>query len=121
MQTTTISTVLLIGVGILNLLPIAGVLGVGRLEAAYGVVVDGPNMAVLLRHRAVLLGLVGGLVLVSVWLPALRPAASITAGISMLSFCLVALVEPGYTAEVGRIVKLDVAGLIALGGAVLLR
>ena len=44
-------------VAVINLLPLSGVLGTDRLHALYGVSFDEPNLAILMRHRAVLFGL----------------------------------------------------------------
>ena len=44
-----------------NLLPALGVISAARLEALYGVPIADANLVVLMRHRAVLLGIVGAL------------------------------------------------------------
>ena len=46
--------------GAIHLLPLSGVTGAAALERLYGVAVDSPDLALLLRHRAVLFGLLGG-------------------------------------------------------------
>ena len=51
----------LILVGILHLLPLAGVLGPDRLASMYGITADEPNLAILMRHREVLFGILGAL------------------------------------------------------------
>ena len=45
--------------GVFALLPLAGVLGAGRLSALYGIAFEEPNLVLLMRHRAVLFGLLG--------------------------------------------------------------
>jgi hypothetical protein len=54
-------SVCLFVVGVIHLLPLAGVLGASRLSALYGIAVAEPNLERLLRHRAVLFGVLGGL------------------------------------------------------------
>ena len=49
----------LIVVGIIHLLPLTGVAGPGRLQALYGVAITDPDLVVLMRHRAVLFGILG--------------------------------------------------------------
>ena len=48
-------------VGLINFAPIIGVLSQEQLEKLYGIPIQGQDMLILMRHRAVLLGLVGGL------------------------------------------------------------
>ena len=45
-------SVCLLVVGVIHLLPIAGVVGASRLSALYGIAVAEPNLELLLRHRA---------------------------------------------------------------------
>jgi hypothetical protein len=52
-------------VGLMNLLPVSGALSSSRLQGLYGVVLRDANLSILLRHRAVLFGVVGGLLLIS--------------------------------------------------------
>ena len=101
-------------VGLINALPVLGLLGVARLEAAYGVAVPSAELELLLRHRALLFGLVGGFVLVSLFLPPYRLAALIIAGISMLGFVLLALPLQPLPPAIARIVQADWVGLAAL-------
>ena len=49
----------LIVVGVIHLIPISGALGVGRLNSLYGISITGPDLSILMRHRAVLFGLLG--------------------------------------------------------------
>jgi len=50
---------MLVVVGVIHLLPLSGALSETRLTALYGISFDDPNLAILLRHRAVLFGLPG--------------------------------------------------------------
>jgi hypothetical protein len=81
-----LSTALFVIVAVVNLVPLAGVLGAERLLALYGLSLSGADLLLLMQHRAVLLGLVGGLLLVAAFRPRLRTAAAVMGLGSMLSF-----------------------------------
>ena len=69
-----LSITLFLVVGLANLLPLVGVLSTVRLQMLYGVSIEDPNLAILMRHRAVLFGIVGTLLLSAAFSPAFRPA-----------------------------------------------
>ena len=52
----------LIVAGLIHFLPVAGVIGAHQLESMYALPFDERNLAILMRHRAVMLGLLGGFV-----------------------------------------------------------
>ena len=60
---------------LIHLLPVAGVLGAERLQALYGIPIGDPNLLLLMRHRAVLFGVVGVLLATAAFVPALRSVA----------------------------------------------
>ena len=68
-----LSKILLVIAGLINFLPVIGILSAGRIAGAYDVEVEGPDLELLLRHRALLFGLVGGFLLASVVVPAIAP------------------------------------------------
>jgi hypothetical protein len=102
-----------------NLLPVIGVLSAARLEALYGVAISDPSLIVLLRHRAVLLGIVGALIAAAAFRPALRKAAVAAGFASMLSFMALAWGAES-NAALRRVAGVDVALCAALGCAALL-
>jgi hypothetical protein len=105
---------------LVNLLPVVGVLSTSRLEGLYGLVVQDPNLAILLRHRAVLFAIVAGLLGLAAFHPPLR-ALAISAGlISMLSFVAIAGLVGEYNPLLRRVVLVDVVASIALVAAGLL-
>ena len=53
-----ISATLLVA-AVIHLLPLVGVVGPTRLSELYGITVSEPNIEILMRHRAVLFGLLG--------------------------------------------------------------
>jgi hypothetical protein len=103
---------LLIG-AVIHLLPLPGILGAARLESLYGVPLTEPNLIILMRHRAVLFGLLGTFLLVAVFKPALQPLAFTAGLISVVSFLWFAALD-SHNASIGRVVAADVVALIAL-------
>lgn len=107
----------LLAVGIIHLLPLSGVLGADRLAVLYGLPFDEPNLAILMRHRAVLFGLLGGMLVVAVFRAAWRPAAWLAGFVSVASFLLLAWTTGGYGPHVARVVTADIVALICLAAA----
>jgi hypothetical protein len=99
---------------VINLLPTPGVLGPAWLASLYGFPVAGADLEILLRHRAVLFGLVGLLLLAAIVVPAFRIPALLTAAGSMGSFIIIALIVGGYGAAITRVIIADIVGLLAL-------
>ena len=82
-------------VGLINFAPLMGVLGQDQLSALYQIPEQSKDMLLLLQHRAVLFGIIGGFIMLSAFQPKHRLAASIMGLISMLSFILLYhLLEP---------------------------
>ena len=108
-----ISAMLLI-VAVIHLLPVVGVIGSSRLSTLYGIDLSEPNLAILMRHRAVLFGLLGAFFVLAAFRPELQPAAFVAAFISIVSFMLLAWLTGGYNARVARIFAGDVVALVAL-------
>jgi hypothetical protein len=115
-----IVTVLLLLAAAVNLLPVIGVLSTSRLEGLYGVVVQDPNLAILLRHRAVLFAIVAGLLAVAAFHPPLRALAIAAGLLSMLSFVAIAGLVGEYNPLLRRVVLVDVVASVALAAAGLL-
>ena len=79
-------TILFVLVGLVNFVPLVGVLGGERLQSAYGITLNSPELEVLMRHRAVLFGIIGGFILASAFIPDWRRIASVMAAVSMVSY-----------------------------------
>jgi len=110
---------MLVLVALIHLPPLLGMLGVAKMEGAYGVDIAGPDLAVLMRHRALMFGLLGGFMLLAVFVPVLRPWALLLALLSAGGFVLLAFATPGHNANLARVALVDVfAVLFALTGLV---
>lgn len=106
-------------VGIIHLLPLSGVLGAARLTSLYGLSFDEPNLAILMRHRAVLFGLLGLFLIWAALRPALQPFAFFAAFVSVVSFLVLAYAVGGYNTGVARVVAADwvALGCLVVGAA----
>jgi hypothetical protein len=108
-------------VGALNTLPVLGLLSAGRLQALYGVAIADPDLLLLMRHRALLFGLLGGMALASIALPALRLPAMLAVGLSMLGFVLLAGAPAELSAPLRKVYWIDVALCLVLLPALVLQ
>jgi hypothetical protein len=113
-------TVLLLLAAAANLLPVLGALSTARLEALYGVVIQDTNLAILMRHRAVLFGIVGSLLAVAAFHAPVRPLAIPAGLVSMLAFVAIAGSVGDYNPLLRRLVIVDVAASVALVAAAVL-
>jgi hypothetical protein len=111
----------LIGLCVLvNLGPVVGVLGAERLRGLYGLAFEDPNLLVLMRHRALLFGVVGMLLVAALFRPELRLVAMVAGLFSMLSFVAIALLASELNPELRRVMWIDVVASVALAGAFIL-
>ncbi|MFC7409809.1 phosphopantetheine adenylyltransferase [Hydrogenophaga atypica] len=111
---------MLVVVGIIHLLPLSGVLGSERLASLYGLQFNEPNLEILMRHRAVLFGLLGAFMVFAAFKPAYQTVAFIGGFISVVSFLYLAWSVGGYNEQVGRVFIADVValGCLVVGGVV---
>lgn len=105
-------SVCILVVAAIHLLPVIGVSGQERLQALYGARIDDPDLLILMRHRAVLFGLLGAALLIAAFRADLQGAALIAGAVSIVSFLLIALTTEGYSPQIQRAVLIDVIALI---------
>lgn len=106
---------------VVHLLPTWGVLSNSNVEQLYGVAVEGNDLQLLMRHRAVMFGILGVLSLVALFRPALRTVALATAFASLAAFLLLAWLITPHGPEVARVVRIDVFAVIAVGAGLAAR
>lgn len=104
-----------------KLAPVLGLLLPGRIAGAYGVVVDDPNLLILLRHRAGMFAIVGLLLAAAAFRPPLRSLAATIGLYSMLSFALVVWLDGPANAQLQRYAVIDLVAAAALGTALALQ
>ena len=112
--------VVLILVAIIHALPLLGVGGGARLATLYGIADMDASLEILMRHRAVLFGLLAAFLAYAAFKPELHALALLGATVSVVSFLAFALLTGGYNAAVATVVKVDAvaAVLLVLGWAV---
>ena len=104
----------LLTVGIIHLIPLSGVLGPEHLVRLYGAAPSDPSALILMRHRAVLFGIVGGVCVLAAFKPALQWLALVLGSFSVISFLWLAWSTDGFNAHLQRVVVADVLALLCL-------
>ncbi|MBN6052358.1 hypothetical protein JYK22_10485, partial [Nonomuraea sp. RK-328] len=113
-------TLLFAAVGLLNLAPGTIALAPSQLATAYGVVDADVTTTLLLRHRAVMLGLLGGALLAAAAVPRWRRAVLVVAVIGKASFIALVATTTGAYPELTSVALADMAALAALAVAAVL-
>ncbi len=97
---------------LIHALPVVGVLGPRRLTALYGVEWSDADTLVLLRHRAVLFGVVAALSMLAVVRSELQWVAL---GLNLISIgAFVVLARDVTNAHLKRVVRVDGVGLVVV-------
>lgn len=105
---------LFVVVGIIHLLPLSGLAGAAQLTTLYGLDFSEPNLALLMRHRAALFGLLGALCLFAAFRPRLQPLTLAAAAVSVISFLVLAWDTGQYNAALARVVTADLVALACI-------
>jgi len=102
-------------VGIINFIPSIIAFIPSKISSSYGVEVPNINYELLLRHRAVLFGIVGGIMIYSAATKKHYGLAVLFGTISMTSFLfLYFLIGEGINSELAKVMKIDVVAIIIL-------
>lgn len=114
-------TTCLIIVGLINFLPIVGLLGAKNLESTYGINIASNDLLILMQHRALLFGLLGGFILCSAFFPAYQTVAMVMAAISMIGFAILVHTIGTDNQAINKVLSIDYVGIFFLSVAVLLK
>lgn len=112
-----IVAVMLIIVAIIHLLPLSGVLSAEQLTKLYGLSFNEQNIEILMRHRAVLFGLLGIFLLFAAFKAKIHLHALVAAAVSVISFLAIAWSVGGYNDQVARVFTADLVALFCLAVA----
>lgn len=101
--------------GVINFVPSFLAFLPDKISTSYGIQIPDSNYELLLRHRAILFGIIGGVMIYS----AIRKrhyALSVTMGlISMISFIILFYLMDGtLNPELTKVMKIDMGGIIIL-------
>jgi hypothetical protein len=110
----------LIAVGIVNAFPLVGAIVPDVLSSLYGIPVNDPNLLVLLRHRAVLFGLLGGLMIIAAFDSSLYNIATLGGLISMLAYVFIVWQTGDYNSNIRQVMIVDIVASVVLLVAYLL-
>jgi len=110
----TIFRISLFIAGAINFLPSLLVFSTEKLCKSYGIKIPNPDLELLLRHRAILFGIIGGLMIYSA-ITKKYYSVSVTAGlISMVSFIMLYFLIGGINEELEKIMLFDLAAILIL-------
>ena len=105
---------MLVIVGIIHLLPLSGVLGAEHLARLYGLAFTDANLVVLMRHRAVLFGMLGLFPIFAAFRPEMLPVALIAGFTSVVSFLWLAWPRDAHNANIATVFYVDLLALACL-------
>lgn len=114
-------TLCLIVVGLINFVPVFAGLSAHKIESAYSITLANPDMAILMRHRALLFGILGGFILYAAFVPQFQVAAMLMAGVSMLGYAYLTFTTDVYNEALGKVLMFDLIGVFFLAVAVVLK
>ncbi|AKJ04047.1 hypothetical protein ATI61_101858 [Archangium gephyra] len=99
---------------VIHLLPLTGVVSAKALAQLYGLPFEESNLQILMRHRAVLFGLLGVFLMIAAFTPRLQTLAFAAGLISAGSFLWIAFAVGGYNALLQRVVVADIIAVACL-------
>jgi len=101
--------------GIINIAPSILAFIPNKISDSYGIEIPDSNYELLLRHRAVLFGIIGGIMIYSAITKKHYSMAVIIGLISMISFYILYKLANGeINPELNKVMKIDIAGIIIL-------
>ncbi len=116
----TISIILVL-VGLMNFYPVIGVLSADTLRNLYGVIILDNDLLILMRHRAILFGILGIFIVISAFRPNLQPSAIVVGLISMMAFIGLALGTGELGEPIQKVMIADLIGSLGLIAVIFLR
>ena len=104
----------LLMVATIHALPVVGVLGPGKLSQLYGFPVTEDSLELVLRHRAVLFGLLAAFLAYAAFKPELHRLALVAGLVSVASFLVLAGLVSSYSQPLATVVRVDWVAFVLL-------
>jgi hypothetical protein len=104
-------------VAAIHALPLVGVLSAARVSSLYGIAVQDPNLEILMRHRAVLFGLLAAFLAYAAFHRSLHALALVAGTVSVVAFLVLAWSVGGVNPALSTVVKADILAAILLAVA----
>ena len=101
-------------VATIHALPIVGVQGPAKLSQLYGFPVTDRSLELVLRHRAVLFGLLAAFLAYAAFKPELHRLALVAGLVSVASFLVLAAMVSSYSQPIATVVRVDWVALVLL-------
>lgn len=111
---------LLLVVGLLNLTPAIVFFSPERVSSLYGIELSGTDLSVLMRHRAILLGLLGAALIYAAFRRDILVPVIVAAFVGKLAFLFLTYSSQGVNAEIGRVAVFDIVAVALLAVALIL-
>jgi hypothetical protein len=107
--------------GLINLLPSFLAFLPDRISKSYGIDIPNSNVELLLRHRAILFGIIGGLLIYSALVKKHYELSTMAGLVSMTSFVvLYFLIGKDINSELKKVMLIDVVAIVILCAGFLL-
>lgn len=101
--------------GLINLLPALLAFLPDKISKSYGIDIPNPNYELLLRHRAILFGIIGGLMIYSALVKKHYELSTIVGLVSMTSFIILYfLIGKDINSELKKVMMIDVVATVIL-------
>ena len=107
--------------GAINLYPVVGVVSVDQLEKLYGVSLNNGDLVILMRHRAILFGLLGTFLIYSAFRSSVQTLACIAGLVSMTSFIALAYASGQFGEALNKAIVADAIGSFLLVAVLVVR
>jgi hypothetical protein len=105
---------MLIVAGVIHILPVPGLIGAAHLERLYGITFNELNLLIMMRHRAIMFGLLGAFMIYAAFRADLVSVAIIGGLVSAAAFIWLAWSVGEYNGPVTRIVFADCIAVACL-------